>query len=178
MEQIHGTNITTLSRATTTPVPRSDGLLTKEPRLALLVQTADCTPVLLYAPDVGVVGALHAGRAGAFGGIIPKALDKLSNDFGASLEGLHVWIGPAIGQCCYEIDGEALVHARANFGNYVEGKNLNINGILLEQLMQNGVKNIHNNKICTACDKHYFSYRRDGRTGRQGGIIMLRSKHG
>jgi len=103
MEQVHGTNITTITRATASPIPKSDGLLTKEPRLALLVQTADCTPVLLHAPDVSVVGALHAGRAGAFGAIVPKALKKLKDEFGASMEVLHVWLGPAIGACCYEI---------------------------------------------------------------------------
>jgi len=178
MDQVHSTNIQTIMQDTKTPIPKCDGMITKEPRIALMVQAADCTPVLLYAPDVGAVGALHVGRAGAFEGIVPKALAKLVDEFGASMEALHVWLGPAIGTCCYEIDGEILEYAKANFGDFVENKNLDIRAIITSQLIQKGVQNIHHNKTCTKCDKNFFSYRRDGCTGRQGGIIMLRITHG
>lgn len=178
MNQVHGTNIVNIDKSTITSPPQCDGILTNKSQLALMVQCADCTPVLLYAPDVGAIGALHAGRAGAFGGIVPKAIEKLACDFGANKSALHVWIGPAIGVCCYEIDGEVLEYAKEHFGNFVNEKKLDIAGIILEQLRQDGVQNIHHDKTCTMCNKDYFSYRREGQTGRQGGIIMLRHCHG
>jgi YfiH family protein len=174
MDQIHSANIKIVSSSSTSPIPECDGILTNEPNLALLVQTADCTPVLIYSPDKRAIGALHVGRAGAFKKIVPKALEMMQNEFNVLVPSLHVWIGPAIQKCCYEIDKEVLEYAKRNFSSFLEGKRLDIAKIIIHQLTQYGVQNIHYDKTCTSCDKSYFSYRREKTTGRQGGIIMLK----
>ena len=178
MDQVHGDCIKMVSHETKACISKCDGILTREKNLALMVQTADCLPLLLYAQDIGVIGALHAGRVGVFEEIVPKALVKLRDELGASMENLHIWIGPAIGQCCYEIGGDILKYARINYGAFVDGNRLDIGGIVVGQLVQNGVRNIYHDETCTACNDKYFSYRREGQTGRQGGIIMLRQSDG
>ncbi|NLC28680.1 MAG: peptidoglycan editing factor PgeF [Campylobacteraceae bacterium] len=178
MNQVHGTNIKIVDKPSKKAILECDGVFTKTVELALMVQVADCTPVLIYAPDEGAIGAFHAGRAGAFEGIIPKALGILKETFKVDLKTLHVWLGPSIGQCCYEISGNVLDSAKSSFGKHIYRNHLDISAILCEQLQENGVTQIYRDNRCSACDTNYFSYRRDGSCGRQAGIIMLRKNYG
>ena len=84
--------------------PECDGLITNEPAVALTIFTADCTPVLLWDPVTGAVGAAHAGWRGTALGIAGKTVDAMVSAFGCRAENIHAAIGPNIGPCCFETD--------------------------------------------------------------------------
>ncbi len=85
--------------------PRADGLVTKQPRIALGVLTADCAPVLLADGESGVIGAAHAGWRGALGGILNAVVEAMV-ELGARREDIIAGIGPTIGQRSYEVGPE------------------------------------------------------------------------
>jgi YfiH family protein len=176
MDQVHGTHVEIIQTPQPHTIAKCDGLLTQRKGVGLMVLTADCTPVLLHDPETQTIGALHVGRKGAFDGIVPHAIKRMQHAFGTVPKTLHVWLGPSIGECCYEIDGEVLAYAKANFAPYLQGKKLNIHALITDQLYDAGVKHICANTECTCCDRNYFSYRRDGITGRQAGVIMLKKE--
>ena len=94
--------------------PECDALITNVPGIALVVFTADCTPILLHDPVTGAVGAVHAGWRGTALGIAAKAIDAMVSAFGCKRENICAAIGPNIGPCCFETDGdvpEAMVAA-------------------------------------------------------------------
>ena len=162
MNQIHSCNIQYVDHICT---PTCDGLITDRPNLPLAVMSADCYGVLLFDEQKGVIAALHAGRKGAMGGIVTKALEMMQNDFGAKR--MQAVISPGIGVCCYEVGEEILTSVNKR---YIQGKHLNIKKMIVDQLREFGVE-YHDYGICTACSKNYYSYRREGVTGRFASII-------
>ena len=86
-----------------TAVKDTDILLTNRKNLCLITRSADCTPVLLYCPDVKAVAAIHSGREGTFLGVAAKAAKLLKENFGADFSKMIACIGPAIGKECYEV---------------------------------------------------------------------------
>lgn len=138
----------------------------------LSVLTADCVPILLYFP-AGLVAAIHAGWRGLYHGIIPTTLAKLP-------QGGIAAVGPAIGPCCYEI-GEALASAfETQFGREVVDRSrtkphLDLIRVAIQQLDTCGVDEIDAAHLCTHCHPDlFFSFRRDGSSGRQMSFIGLR----
>jgi polyphenol oxidase len=138
----------------------------------LSVLTADCLPVLVYHPE-GVIAAIHAGWRGLYDGIIPETLAQLPEE---------VWIavGPAIGPCCYEVSEELANNFANKFGNEVvstdsTGKpHLDLQQVALLQLDKMNVKELDVAHICTFCHPDlFFSYRRDGSSGRMMSFIGL-----
>ena len=83
-----------------------DGLITNEPGVALVCFAADCTPILFYDPVQRVVAAIHAGWRGTASGIVLKALVTMMSLYGAAPYTMRAAIGPAIGKCCFETDGD------------------------------------------------------------------------
>ena len=166
--------------------PESDGLITNDPGTALVVFTADCTPILLHDPVTGAVGAVHAGWRGTAAGIAQKAVEAMARTYGAKPENICAAIGPNIAQCCFETDGDvpqalekalgdaALPYIRT-CGNkyYVNLKEMN--ALFLKNA---GVKNIAISTLCTACRQDLFwSHRKVGSLrGSQGAIIVCRGE--
>ena len=79
-----------------------DGIITALPNIAISCYVADCVPVFLYTPDVKLVAIIHSGSKSTFSGINENAIDKLQK-IGASVESLHVAIGPSISINSYEV---------------------------------------------------------------------------
>ena len=163
-------------------LPECDALITNEPGTALVVFTADCTPVLLYDPVTGAVGAAHAGWRDTAAGIAAKTVQAMCKAYGCKAENIRAAIGPNIGPCCFETHadvpeamveslGEAAKEHIRQVGDkyYVNLKEMN--AIWLRRL---GVENIEISDACTACDpEHFWSYRRVGDArGSQGAIIV------
>jgi len=176
MEQVHGTAVRIATERANRTFEACDGLITQMENLALMVLVADCIPVLMHDPKTRTVAAVHAGRAGAFGGIVLEALRAMRETFGVQPEHLHVSLGPSIGGCCYELDGAALEEAKKRFGAHVHGRTLDLRALVEGQLKAAGVLHVKSTFGCTCCDTRYFSYRRDKTTGRQAGIIMLKGE--
>ncbi|MDA9129165.1 polyphenol oxidase family protein, partial [Candidatus Gracilibacteria bacterium] len=84
-----------------------DGLYTREKNIALFVIASDCVPILLYNQKIGIVGAIHAGRAGLENGIIQKIFSEIQEKYNSQMGDFQVYIGPHICQSCYEVgEGE------------------------------------------------------------------------
>lgn len=156
-----------------------DGLVTAEPQVCVAVSTADCVPLLLYAPDQGVVAAIHAGWRGTVKGIAQKAVRCLQTMFGCDPAQVRAGIGPSISQAAFEV-GEEVVEAFSSAGMPVyrlmrrdpnNGKaRIDLWGANRWQLMEVGVEagHIEIAGICTYTQwEHFFSARRLGvRSGR------------
>lgn len=94
----------------------TDALVTRLKGVAIGIRTADCVPILMYAPVIEAVAAVHAGWKGTIAGIASKTFRKLV-DMGADPEGIIVRIGPHICKTCYEIDEDLAQRFReAGFG--------------------------------------------------------------
>ena len=175
MDQVHGANVRLVRGKCADAVPQCDALITDRKDLALVVMCADCSPVLIYDPVREAIAALHVGRAGLLKNIVKATVTKMQEEFGTNPRDLHVSIGPNIKHCCYELRGKALEEVKEPFSWYVMGKSFDMDGVLEQQFNILNVTNVEHSKVCTSCDEDYFSYRRDGITGRQAGIVMMRS---
>jgi polyphenol oxidase len=146
-------------------LPRADGHLTRERRLALLVLVADCYPVALS--DGERVAMLHCGWRPLAGGIVERAVAHFERPPAAA-------VGPGIGGCCYEVGPEVLEHF-AGVRGAADGRMLDLRRVIDARLADAGVTDVRHLDRCTSCHPDlYFSHRRDdGLTGRQAGLVVL-----
>ena len=165
-------------------LPEFDALITDTPGLALAVFTADCTPILLWDPVTGAVGAAHAGWRGTAARIAGKTARAMAEAFGCDVKNLRAAIGPNIGGCCFETDGDVPQAMVAAYGNAAEkwirraGEKyyVNLKEINALSLRSCGVEQIEISPSCTACEAHRFWSHRitKGIRGSQGAIIVCR----
>ena len=180
MDQVHKDNIVNIKDTSQNRIPSCDGLITNIKNIPLMVIVADCIPLSFYDPIQKVIGVAHAGRNSTFLEISKKMVENFVNQYGSKREDIIVGIGTSIGSCCYEV-GEYLGNiAIRNFGKkYIEIRNkkyfLNLKLLNEDQLLDSGIlsKNIEISTICSCCDTNYFSYRRDGITGRFASFMVL-----
>lgn len=179
MEQIHSPNVTevTADMIGQGPIEATDALLTTVPGIALVVLTADCVPVLLSDEQAGVIAAVHAGRMGARNGVIARTIARME-ELGAIPAQIHALMGAAASGANYEVpdsmaaDVESkLPGSRTTTAQGTAG--LDIRAGLTRQLLSLGVRNIDADPRCTVEDQNFFSYRREGTTGRQAGVIWM-----
>ena len=100
--------------------PECDALVTGDPGTALMIYTADCTPMLFHDPVTGAVGAAHAGWRGTASAICAKTVEAMVRAFGCRPEGIRAAIGPNIGFCHFETDADVPEAMRSAFGPEVE----------------------------------------------------------
>lgn len=164
--------------------PECDGLITVTPGVTLMVFTADCTPILLHDPVTGAVGAVHAGWRGTAADIAGKAVRAMEAAFGCEARNIRAAIGPNIGPCCFETDGdvpEAMVKTYGADGEkwirpagnkfYVNLKEMNA-----LSLRRTGVELVDMDDHCTACQPDLFWSHRvtGGQRGSQGALICCK----
>ena len=180
MDQPHTNTVTVVGaerRGVREPVPVTDAVVTTEKRLGLGVLVADCTPVLLVDVSAGVIGAAHAGRLGARNGIVRNTVNAMVG-LGATPASIQVLMGPAASGRNYEVP-ESMADdvekhlpgskTRTSSGTW----GVDVRAGLIRQLMGMGVTAIESDPRCTIEDTDFFSYRREGVTGRQAGVIWL-----
>ena len=166
--------------------PECDGLITNTPGLALVIFTADCTPILLHDPITGAVGAVHAGWRGTAMDIAGKAVKAMENAFGCDPQNIRAAIGPNIGFCCFEVGAEVPTAMTETFDEAVEkfirpsGDKyyVNLKEINRHALQRAGVEHIEISDVCTACDhQRFWSHRiTRGLRGSQGAIIVCKER--
>jgi polyphenol oxidase len=105
-----------LSTAEGKAVLRGDGLMTRERRLLLGVQTADCVPVLVADTRTRAVAAFHAGWRGTLARIVERGVGTMQREFGSRPKDLVAAIGPAIGACCFAVGEEVRFEFGSQFG--------------------------------------------------------------
>ena len=178
MEQIHSNIVKTVSPNTN--VQTCDALITDQMNTPLMVMVADCIPILFYDHTKKVIGVAHAGRAGTFENISGNTITKMKEDFHCDPKDIEIVLGPSIEKCCYEVSEKLASQTSKLFGDkYVDGRNIDLQGINKKQLLEIGAKeeNITITQICTKCSgEPYFSYRKDKKCGRFAGVIMMKSK--
>ena len=164
--------------------PECDGLVTNTPGVALMVFSADCTPILLHDPVTGAVGAVHAGWRGTASGIAKNAVETMVSAFGCKTENICAAIGPNIGPCCFETDAdvpEAMCSALGEAANtyiYPRGNKfyLDLKKLNSLWLRRSGVIHITISNHCTACCPDLFWSHRvtKGKRGSQGAVIVCK----
>ena len=163
-------------------LPECDGLVTNTPGVALVIFTADCTPILLHDPVTGAVGAVHAGWRGTAAGIAQKAVQAMQTHYGCDPANIRAAIGPNIKQCCFETDGDVPKAILASLGEAAkphilskgEKYYLDLTAINAEFLRRAGVLEIEIAPQCTRCDpERFWSARVHGNArGSQGAVIV------
>lgn len=162
--------------------PECDALITCDPGTALGIFTADCTPLLFHDPVTGAVGAAHAGWRGTATAIGAKTVEAMVAAYGCRREDLRAAIGPNIGPCCFETDGEVPDAMIKTYGAAAEkyirkvGRKyyVNLKEINALSLRAVGVTHVEISEDCTACQSHRFWSHRvtQGRRGSQGAVIL------
>jgi len=180
LDQVHQDQILLLTKPTPLlPSPLEyDGLITNCPGLFLAILTADCLPIFVADKKKKVIAAIHAGRQGTALHITAKALRKMKEAFGCQSENLLIGIGPSIGPFCYEIDERVFQHEWQPFSaSKAAGKwMVDLAKINIAQMKEEGIQKEQISRIdlCTHCHSDlYFSYRKEGRTGRQLSFIGI-----
>ncbi len=181
MEQTHSDNIQIIQHSAHNKIKNCDAIITNKSNIPLLVMVADCIPIMMYDPVQSVIAAVHAGRNGTFKNIAVKTILKMQQVFNTNPKDVLIGFGASIHVCCYEVGKDLVDITIKNFGKkYIQTQDkkryLDLQTLNYDQLLQIGVnsKNIEISPVCSCCDKNYFSYRREGTTGRFGGIIKLR----
>lgn len=164
--------------------PECDALVTNTPGVALTVFTADCTPILLHDPVTGAVGAAHAGWRGTALGIVKKTADAMVSSFGCNSRNICAAIGPNIGLCCFETDGDVpqamLEHLGSDAEPFIHAHgskfHVDLKGLNALWLRRSGIENIEISTDCTACQPNRFWSHRitGGIRGSQGAIIVCK----
>lgn len=157
-----------------------DALITRQPGLALTVFTADCTPILLYDPVTGAVGAVHAGWRGTVADIAGKTVRAMCAELGCQAKHIRAAIGPNIGACCFETDADVPEGVRAALGADAErfitrtGEkyHVDLKGVNEFLLRRAGVERIEVSYACTACRPDRFWSHRVTR-GERGSLAAI-----
>ena len=162
----------------------SDALITNEPGTALVVFTADCTPILLHDPVTGAVGAVHAGWKGTAAAIAEKTVNQMVAAFGCDPANIHAAIGPNIGFCHFETDGDVPEAMICTYGDAAKtfirpvGRKfyVNLKEINALALRRAGIQDISISDQCTMCQPDRFWSHRvtRGQRGSQGAIILCK----
>ena len=182
LDQVHGGKVIVADSNSLATTPRGDALVTAEPGIALAIMTADCLPILLTDQQGKQVAAIHAGWRSLVSGVIDSTVAVMQ----AEPQSLLAWLGPAIGPQQFEV-GEDVKEAFLNsdFGENalkafkpITGQDYkyyaNLYRLAKMRLRQLGVSHITGKKYCTLSEQQWFSYRRDGDTGRMASFIMIR----
>ena len=173
--QIHSPDVVTVERPWSADArPRADAIVTRTPRLAVGVSTADCGPVLLVDESARVIGAAHAGWRGALTGVIEATLDAMER-CGADRGRIAAAIGPMIRQPSYEVGPDLVARfsaaddANARFFKPAlrAGHALfDLAGYVAARIARAGVARIEDVGRCTYADpENFFSYRRSVHRG-------------
>ena len=186
--QVHGDTVRVVTKSdakgsiSNRDYPECDGLVTNDPGVALMVFSADCTPILFCDPVTGAVGAAHAGWRGTAQKIAAKVVETMQTAFGCDLKNICAAIGPNIGSCCFETDADVPEAMKAAFGEaagqFITPKNqkffVDLKGLNALCLREAGVENIAISTHCTACRPDLFWSHRvtRGHRGSQGAIII------
>lgn len=182
--QVHGDIVRRVDGTVRGFVGEGDVLLTSTPGLPLSIFTADCLAVILVDPLRSLLAMAHVGWRGTVRGALQRAV-RAMGEAGAQADALWAAISPSIGPCCYEVDAPVIDPlARAfpkDWSRWVtpcgEGKwKLDLWQVNHDQLVGSGVRDeqIVNPRLCTSCHHDlYFSYRREGSTGRLVTVAAL-----
>ena len=177
LRQIHGCGVA--GAGTAGPGCEADAIVAENPGQVCAVLTADCLPVLLCDRDCSRVAAVHAGWRGLAAGVLEAAVERMQ------IPGprLLAWLGPAIGPSAFEVGEEVReayvgrdpAAARAFVASGADRWRADIYELARQRLAKLDVGFVGGGDYCTVSDpERFYSYRRDGVTGRMASLIWVR----
>jgi YfiH family protein len=174
LRQVHGSGV--VDADTIAGIPEADAAVARSTDTVCAVLVADCIPVLLADRAGSAVAVAHAGWRGLAGGVLERAIERLAQP----PEELLAYLGPGIGPRAFEVGADVReaflagdAQAEAAFRPRSPGKWMADLFLLARQrLARCGVARIHGGDLCTHSDpRRFYSYRRDGPTGRMAALI-------
>lgn len=171
----------------------NDAAISRQANTVCAVLTADCLPILVTDREGSQVAAIHAGWRGLCGGVVANTINALQKNSPTAQPELIAWLGPCIRQSHYEVGGDMRktvlaaelyannpMRAALAFEAVEEEKNspnkyrADLASLAKIALNSAGVFEIYDSELCTVeQDNQFFSYRRDGRTGRIASFIFI-----
>lgn len=182
VRQVHGSTVVRVGRPRAgagfddpaNSLADADALVTSARAVPVAILTADCVPIALADPSTGRLAVVHAGWRGIAAGIVRSALEVFEDP-----DRVMAAIGPAIGPDHYEVEEDvarAVAAASPPDGRATRRSgrvHLDLPRAVERTLADAGVRSIERAEECTACEPgRFFSYRRDGMTGRQGLVAV------
>lgn len=178
LKQIHGTQVFHVN-GNPAGVPEADASVSTLAHQVCIVLTADCLPVLFCADDGSEVGAAHAGWRGLAAGILERTVQSMTHPSARLL----AYLGPAIGPRAFEVGAEVRAEFLRNDAaatlafQPVAGRDKYLADLYLlarQRLARLGVTQVYGGDFCTYSEpQRFYSYRRDGATGRMASLIWL-----
>lgn len=193
LNQVHGTDVLRLEENSSKVVHTADAVFTTSPNCVLSIMTADCLPILFTNQQAEFVAAAHAGWRGLAAGVIQSLFKKILLELKPANEkhfmsSISAWIGPAISKPHFEVGEDVLVSFTKSLGsefpqkNYFQSLHLankylaDLPGIATWIMREIGIRDIQSDNRCTFKEvDSFYSYRRDGKTGRMASLIWLKS---
>jgi hypothetical protein len=180
LRQVHGTTVAEADRAEGSP--EADAALARRPGTVCAALTADCLPLLLCEEAGTAVAAVHAGWRGLCAGVIERVLEAMDKPANSLL----AYLGPAIGPAAYEVGAEvreAFIAADTEEGPgsaaaFTPGRpgkfHADLYALARLRLARRGVARVYGGGYCTYTERErFYSYRRDGATGRMASLIWI-----
>jgi len=183
LRQVHGTDVVDAAALRGQPAAQADASWTDRPGVACVVLVADCLPLLMAARNGRAVAAAHAGWRGLAGGVVERTLDALTQAAGCGAAEIDVWIGPGIGPRQFEVGADVFAaFGPAGRGRFVARDRADgslrwladLPGLARDRLARAGVHKVSGGTWCTVEEgSRFFSFRRDGVTGRMATGIWI-----
>lgn len=190
LRQVHGSRVVRVGADDLRVPPgadphEADAAWTDAPGVPIAIQVADCLPVLFAVPGGRAVAAAHAGWRGLAGGVLEQTVQALCQGSGCAPDLVQAWLGPCIGPAHFEVGADVLQafaqdpsapdpvrflpRPRADGGRRWLA---DLPRLATDRLQAAGVQDVSGGRWCTFSDaSRFFSYRRDGITGRLGAAI-------
>jgi YfiH family protein len=193
VEQVHGNVVAVISENAVgsgasdfaQAIAGADAMVTDVPGAVLSLFFADCVPIFIVDPENKCIGLAHAGWKGTALGVVKETLLAMVEIYSSRPESCYAAVGPSIGRCCYEVGQDvasALTNAvgvdeRVLKQSTPEKWRADLKMANWKILRSCGVPeaSIAVSQFCTCCSRdEFFSYRRDGQTGRMGAFLALK----
>jgi hypothetical protein len=178
VDQAHGSDVAVVDGPDfAAPGSGADALVSSRVGIALAILVADCLPVLLADAGRQIIGVAHVGRRGLAAGVLQHTVAAMV-DLGARAADTVAVVGPGVCGACYQVPAAmrdsvaALVPGSAST-TAAGAPSLDLSAGAVEILLGLGLSEVRPTGICTRADDRFYSYRRDGVTGRFAGVVML-----
>lgn len=172
VSQVHGVGVHEVVKTSLEPI-EADAMVTREPSQALAILTADCLPIVLASETV--VAVAHGGWRGILAGVVTETLQRMDSS------SCCAWLGPCIGSRAFEVGcdvRDAFMAQDASLEGFFQPTSrpmhwwCDLRGIVRAQLTGLGVQTVSVRTDCTLSEPtRYYSYRRDGITGRMATVV-------
>lgn len=180
-KQIHSANIEIIKNDTVF-YEDTDALISNIPNSLMLMNFADCVPIILYSKEYNTGAIVHAGWRGTEQEIVSKTVEKMNKELNIEPSSITALIGPAISQCCFETDEDVfnrLIKDKNQKELYKQKENkyyIDLKLLNKYQLQNKGIQNIDICDYCTCCMSDiFFSYRKEsGKTARHSAVVKIR----